>query len=560
MLIFKSIIKTLAIILPILISVAYLTLLERKVMASMQRRRGPNTVGVFGLLQPFADGLKLMIKEILFPIKANKILFIIAPVIFLALALINWAIIPFQINSVLADLNLGILFILAISSLSVYGLILSGWASNSQHAFLGALRSTAQMISYEISLALIILSTVALTNSLNLSIIALSQTSIWLVIPLLPAFTMFLVSALAETSRPPFDLPEAEAELVSGYNVEYSSMGFAFFFIAEYTNIIFMSFLITILFLGAWYPVVDISLFLFISPTIWLSLKSLFIIFTFIWVRAAFPRYRYDQLMSLTWRIFLPLSVALVVFVFGVALLITPKLYVSLLLPIFGLIEKKNIRHYSTKSKDEEDLLEIFPPDLKNNSMASVKPTEETATGAAPALSEADINVENDEELPINLVAKQVAEVSVTQESEKSITLTESLENIDNDIESFANETDGQIDDEIEIDADDAMFFEDLAKLQLKKFDKIRGQAKASKKARKTANEDQDELALGSKVKKKKITPADKKKDMTPSSKNSKIDDKPNNIIPEMARHASEKVNAPFEANGLNGLRKKKKK
>ena len=321
MLILKSIIKTLVIILPILISVAYLTLLERKVMASMQRRRGPNTVGILGLLQPFADGLKLMLKEILFPIKANKFLFIVAPVIFLALALINWAIIPFNINAVLADLNLGILFILAISSLSVYGLILSGWASNSQHAFLGALRSTAQMISYEISLALIILSTISITNSLNLSTIAIAQYSIWFIVPLFPAFIMFFISALAETSRPPFDLPEAEAELVSGYNVEYSSMGFAFFFIAEYTNIIFMSFFTTILFLGAWYPVFNISILSVFSPTVWLSIKSLFIIFSFIWVRAAFPRYRYDQLMSLTWRIFLPLSAALIVFVFGISLL-----------------------------------------------------------------------------------------------------------------------------------------------------------------------------------------------------------------------------------------------
>jgi NADH-quinone oxidoreductase subunit H len=315
----KAILKILVIILPILISVAYLTLLERKIMASIQRRRGPNTVGVIGLLQPFADGLKLMIKEILFPIKANKILFLTAPVIFLGLSLMNWSIMPFKANSVLADLNLGILFILAISSLSVYGLILSGWSSNSQYAFLGALRSTAQMISYEISLALIILTVVILSKSLNLSIIAITQQQIWFIFPLLPAFAMFFISALSETSRPPFDLPEAEAEPVSGYNVEYASMGFAFFFIAEYTNIIFMSFLTTFLFLGAWLPLFNISFFLYIPPILWLACKVLVIIFAFIWVRASFPRYRYDQLMSLTWRTFLPLSVSLVVFVLGIA-------------------------------------------------------------------------------------------------------------------------------------------------------------------------------------------------------------------------------------------------
>jgi len=316
----KSILKLVVIIVPLLISVAYFTLLERKVMAAIQRRRGPSVTGLLGLLQPFADGLKLFLKEIIFPIKANKLLFLTAPVIFLALALLNWATVPFKLNAVTADLNIGILYVLAVSSLSVYGLILSGWSSNSQYAFLGALRSAAQMISYEISLALIILTAVTLSHSLNLSTIVLSQTNVWHILPLFPAFIMFFISALAETSRPPFDLPEAEAELVSGYNLEYASMGFAFFFIAEYTNIIFMSFLTSTLFLGGWLPPFNIAILSIIPSIIWFSLKSLIIIFSFIWIRAAFPRYRYDQLMSLTWRVFLPLATALVVYTLGLSL------------------------------------------------------------------------------------------------------------------------------------------------------------------------------------------------------------------------------------------------
>lgn len=312
------VLKILVVILPLLISVAYLTLLERKVMASIQRRRGPDNVGIIGLLQPFADGLKLMLKEILLPLKANKILFIIAPIIFLALALINWAIMPLNINSKVTDVNIGILYVLAISSLSVYGLILSGWASNSQYAFLGALRSAAQMISYEISLSLIILTVVILTKSLNLTEIIIAQQTIWFILPLFPAFIMFFISALAETSRPPFDLPEAEAELVSGYNLEYASMGFAYFFIAEYTNIIFMSFLSSILFLGGWLPLTNVLICYYISPIIWISIKALILIFTFIWIRAAFPRYRYDQLMTLTWRIFLPTAISLVVLTYAI--------------------------------------------------------------------------------------------------------------------------------------------------------------------------------------------------------------------------------------------------
>jgi len=227
---------------------------------------------------------------------------------------------PFKINAVVADLNIGVLYVLAISSLSVYGLILAGWSSNSKYAFLGALRSAAQMISYEISLALIILTAVTFAQTLNLTQIVITQTNTWYVLPLFPAFIMFFISALAETSRPPFDLPEAEAELVSGYNLEYASMGFAFFFIAEYTNIIFMSFLTAVLFLGGWLPPLSLTIFTLISPTAWLSIKALVLIFAFVWIRAAFPRFRYDQLMALTWRTFLPLSASIAVFALGASL------------------------------------------------------------------------------------------------------------------------------------------------------------------------------------------------------------------------------------------------
>jgi len=317
LIIIKSILKVLLIILPLLISVAFLTLFERKLMGATQRRRGPDVVGVFGLLQPFADGLKLFTKELLFPIKSNKFLFLLAPVIFLGLALMNWSLMPFGINAVVADVNLGILYVLAVSSLSVYGLILSGWASNSQYAFLGALRSAAQMISYEISLALIILTVIIFTQTLNLSEIILTQNNSWFVISHLPAFLIFFISSLAETSRPPFDLPEAEAELVSGYNLEYGSMGFAFFFIAEYTNIIFMSFLNVVLFFGGWLPILSFIL-VTSSSVVSLGLKSLIVITLFIWVRTSLPRYRYDQLMNLTWRIFLPLACVLFYFYFTI--------------------------------------------------------------------------------------------------------------------------------------------------------------------------------------------------------------------------------------------------
>lgn len=308
----KSILNILIIILPLLICVAFFTLVERKVIASMQRRRGPNVVGLFGLLQPFADGLKLILKETVIPTYANSFLFILAPILTFLLSLIGWAVIPYNSNSVFVDINIGVLYIFAVSSLGVYGIILSGWASNSRYAFLGSLRSAAQMVSYEVSIGLIIMNIILVTGSLNMSDIINSQRSVWFIIPFFPLFIMFFISALAETNRHPFDLPEAEAELVSGYNVEYSAMGFALFFIGEYANILLMSSLTAVLFLGGW--LAPFSFLSFIPGYIWFSLKVLFIVFLFIWSRAALPRYRYDQLMRLGWKVLLPLSLAYVVF------------------------------------------------------------------------------------------------------------------------------------------------------------------------------------------------------------------------------------------------------
>lgn len=310
--------KILGIVVPLLVAVAYLTLAERKVMASMQRRKGPNVVGFFGLLQPLADGLKLLIKEPVLPSSANTVVFLAAPVVTFLLALIAWAVIPFDEGVVLSDLNVGILYIFAISSLGVYGVITAGWSSNSKYAFLGALRSTAQMVSYEVSIGLIIITVLLCVGSLNLSDIVLAQKDIWFAIPLFPLLLLFFISCLAETNRAPFDLPEAEAELVAGYNVEYSSMGFALFFLGEYANMIMMSVLCVILFLGGWLPPLNIALFYWIPGSMWLGLKTIFFLFLYIWVRAAFPRYRYDQLMRLGWKVFLPLSLAWVIFVGGV--------------------------------------------------------------------------------------------------------------------------------------------------------------------------------------------------------------------------------------------------
>lgn len=310
-------VKILIIILPLLIAVAYLTLAERKVMASIQRRKGPNIVGFFGLLQPLADGLKLFVKETVLPSSSNVKIFIISPILTFLLALISWCVIPLGEGLVYSDLNIGILYILAISSLGVYGIIMSGWSSNSKYAFLGSLRSAAQMVSYEVSIGLILINVLICTGTLNLTGITLAQQFIWYIIPLWPIALMFYISILAETNRAPFDLPEAEAELVAGYNVEYSAMGFALFFLGEYANMILMCSLVTILFLGGWLPILNLNFFYWIPPTIWFGLKTTLSLFGFIWVRSSFPRYRYDQLMRLGWKVLLPLSLAWVFFISG---------------------------------------------------------------------------------------------------------------------------------------------------------------------------------------------------------------------------------------------------
>ncbi|MAQ79818.1 MAG: NADH-quinone oxidoreductase subunit NuoH [Nisaea sp.] len=307
-----------AIIVPLLIAVAYLTYFERKVIASIQLRKGPNVVGPFGLFQPLADGAKLFIKETILPAGANKILFAMAPMLTFILSLIAWAVIPFDVGMVLSDINVGILYLFAISSLGVYGVIMAGWASNSKYAFLGALRSAAQMVSYEVSIGFVIITVLLCVGSLNLSAIVEAQKTIWFAIPLLPMFVIFFVSALAETNRAPFDLPEGESELVAGYFVEYSSMTFALFFLGEYANMILMSGMTAVLFLGGWLPPIDIAPFNWIPGPIWFFLKISLILFCFLWVRATFPRYRYDQLMRLGWKVFLPFSLAWVVITAGV--------------------------------------------------------------------------------------------------------------------------------------------------------------------------------------------------------------------------------------------------
>ena len=299
--------KILSLLVPLIIAIAYLTLAERKVMGLIQRRIGPNVVGIFGLLQPFADGLKMLVKEVILPTQADRWFFFLAPLITLTFAFVGWAVIPFGPGKVLADLNLGILYLLAISSLGVYGIICAGWSSNSKYGFLGSLRSTAQMISYEVSLGLLLIGVILCAGSLNLTDIVLAQRSIWYLIPLFPLSVMFFVSALAETNRTPFDLPEAEGEIVAGFHVEYSSMSFTLFYLAEYANILLMCTLASLFFLGGW-------LGPFFAPSFWLALKICFFVFLFIWIRAAYPRYRYDQLMSLCWKSFLPLALGYILF------------------------------------------------------------------------------------------------------------------------------------------------------------------------------------------------------------------------------------------------------
>src|SRR5690242_16480631 len=298
-------IEIIAIVLPLLLAVAYLTYAERKVMAAMQIRRGPNVVGPWGLLQPIADGVKLLFKETIIPSGASRVTFIIAPMITFVLSLVAWAVIPFSDGVVLANINVGILYLFAISSLGVYGIILAGWASNSKYPFLGALRSAAQMVSYEVSIGFVMVTVLLCVGSLNINDIVKAQHSIWFCVPLLPMFVVFFVSALAETNRSPFDLPEGESEIVAGFFVEYSAMAFALFFLGEYANMILMSGMTTILFLGGWLG--PFGILPQLGP-LWFILKICFCLFVFLWVRATFPRYRYDQLMRLGWKVFLPLS------------------------------------------------------------------------------------------------------------------------------------------------------------------------------------------------------------------------------------------------------------
>jgi NADH-quinone oxidoreductase subunit H len=311
------IVKIIAIVLPLLLSVAYLTLAERKVIARMQLRRGPNVTGPFGLLQPLADGLKLMFKELIFPTNADKMVFLLAPMVTFILSLVGWAVIPFGPELVLADINVGVLYLLAVSSLSVYGIIMAGWASNSKYALLGAIRSSAQMISYEVSIGLVLITVLLSAGSLNINDIITSQMhSPWYIkLLLLPMMVVFFISCLAETNRLPFDLPEAEAELVAGYNVEYSSMMFAMFFLGEYANMILTSAMTAILFMGGWLAPFNLEILNVLPGYVWLLLKISLLLFCFLWVRASFPRYRYDQLMDLGWKVFLPISLLWVVIV-----------------------------------------------------------------------------------------------------------------------------------------------------------------------------------------------------------------------------------------------------
>ena len=329
LIVLNSLIKILMVLIPLLLCVAYLTLAERRIIGFMQLRKGPNVVGWFGLLQPWADALKLLSKETIFPMGSSKIVFLIAPILTFVLSMIAWSVIPFSETFVIADINVGILYLFAISSLGVYGVIMAGWASNSKYAFLGALRSAAQMVSYEVSIGFIMVSVLLCVGSLNLGNIIEAQRDLWFAIPLFPMFIIFFISTLAETNRAPFDLPEGESELVAGYMVEYSSMSFALFFLGEYANMILMSAMTTVLFLGGWLPLFDVAPFNLIPGPIWFVLKICLCLFVFLWVRATTPRYRYDQLMRLGWKVFLPFSLLWLVLTAGFLVFTdnTPNLY-----------------------------------------------------------------------------------------------------------------------------------------------------------------------------------------------------------------------------------------
>ena len=304
----QEVYKILFVLVPILVSVAMIVWLDRRVWGLVQKRKGPNVVGPFGLLQTLADALKYILKEIIIPASANKAVFVLAPIVTMTLALVAWAVIPMSEDFVLADINVGVLYLFAVSSLGVYGIIMGGWASNSKYPFLGAIRSAAQMVSYEVSIGIIIINVLLCVGSLNLKEIVLAQKDLWYVIPLFPMFVIFFISALAETNRPPFDLPEAEAELVAGYQTEYSGMMYAMFWLGEYANILLMCAMGSILFLGGWLPIIDLYPINLIPAPIWMIIKILFLFFLFALIKAIVPRYRYDQLMRLGWKIFLPFS------------------------------------------------------------------------------------------------------------------------------------------------------------------------------------------------------------------------------------------------------------
>ncbi|MDA7471832.1 NADH-quinone oxidoreductase subunit NuoH [Candidatus Pelagibacter ubique] len=311
--IFLQTYKILFLLVPVLVSVAMIVWLDRRIWAFVQKRQGPNVVGPFGLLQSLADALKYIFKEVIIPSSSNKVIFILAPIVTMTLALVSWAVIPFSTTQVLADINVGILYLFAVSSLGVYGIIMGGWASNSKYPFLGAIRSAAQMVSYEVSIGVIIINVLLCVGSLNLNDIIMAQENLWFIIPLFPMFVIFFISALAETNRPPFDLPEAEAELVAGYQTEYSGMMYAMFWLGEYANILLMCAMGSILFLGGWLSPIDLYPFNLIPGAIWMIFKILFLFVLFALVKAIVPRYRYDQLMRLGWKIFLPLSLTWVV-------------------------------------------------------------------------------------------------------------------------------------------------------------------------------------------------------------------------------------------------------